>query len=407
MLPAGSFGLKASSPPPKRRLQAPRLRDEQHIVPQRRSSRKGGALKIAPTVDKPLTSKPPGDHGLSSPVPTPKVNSSTSPLKVRKTRENKVMPPQLASTCNPAKTNAHKHIADENQPRRVSLENDPGISILLPANSAESTYPSAMYLTSNKPSLHFHSKEREEALQPQQPSTSSGVASNSLQQTHTDPQRKHSIRKRVFTKMLGAIQDKGKGTSSTSGVQHGNPSFKRPSNDTENCDSTSSWNSNFISTPRKSITIDPAEYDNDNWESLIPKDTTATLTTNFQFPTNFSPSLLQSNLASPTDSIRPLYPKNPHEPKAILSVAVTASPEVESFDISKAGSMWAAIQIRGEMFVPKGMTTVECDKSIDLAVIIDNSYVGCDLGAKASTDFFAENSLLRHAWRAPAVKSCI
>lgn len=374
MLPVATFGSRASSPPPKKPLKAPLLKNEQHAVPQRRSSRKGGARTTAPIPDKTPASKPPGDHEPFLRVSAPKTNSSTSPLKVRKTREKKVMSPRLGNTNKSAKTNTHKHVAGEIRPQRVSLNNDPGISILLPVNSVGSAFPRDTSLTSNKPTLDFHSKDREEVVQPQQPSTSIRVASDSLQQSHADLQRKYSIRKRVFTRMLGAIQDMGKGTSFTSGVQDANPSFKRSSNDTENSEGTSPWNLDFISTSREPITTDPTEYDNDDRESLVPNSTTAT-PTSFQFPTNFPPSRLQPNLASPTDTIGPLCSKIPREPKAILSVAVTASPEVESFDISKAGSMWAAIQICGKMFVPEGLTTVECDKRIDLAVIIDNSYV--------------------------------
>ncbi len=172
MLPTSTFGPQLSFPPQEKpfiasfnrdqianRTQVPLLRDEQHLVPQRRSSRKGGAYTIAPAVDKTPASKPPGDHGLSQRVPTPKVNSATAPLKVRKTRENKA--------------------------------------------------------------------------------------------------------------------------------------------------------------------------------------------------------------TSPIDSINPPYPKNPRTSKAVLSVTVTASPEVESFDLSKAGNIWAAIQIRGEMFIPEGAVTVDFDEHHD------------------------------------------
>jgi hypothetical protein len=310
------------------------IRDEQHIVPQRRSSRKCGAHEIAQVVDKTLISNLPGDHKRSS-----EVNSSTSPLRVRKIRENKVMPPPLAGTSKSPKVNAHKHIVDESQPRRESFEKNPGSSMLLLANNAESTLPSATFLISSKPRLDFHLKECGEEPPPEPPSASTCTASNSLQQTRKGSQQKYSIRKRVFTRVLGSIQGKGKGTSSTTGVQGNDTSFKRSSNDMENSDSTLSSNLDLISTPRESTTTDTSEYDSDNWESVIPNSTT--------------PSA-----------------------KAVLGVTATTSPEVESFDLSGAGSIWAAIQIRGEMFMPEGLATVECDRSIDLAIVIDNSYVG-------------------------------
>jgi len=397
MLPVGTFGPQVLSPQRKRPLQVQPLRDEQHIVPQRRSSQKGEARKIPPIMDKPPATRSTDDHGPSSRVPLPKVNSSTSPLKIRKTRENKVMAPRLANTGKFTKTNTHKHVIDQNQTQRVSLKNDTGIStLLLVNNKVESASPIAKTLSSSKAILDFHSKEREDAPQPQQPSTSIVVASNPSQQIHIGPQRRDSIRKRVFTRMLGAIQDKNKGISSIDGVQVSNCSFKRSSNHTENSDGTTPLNPDFVPSPHEFIALNSTENGNDNLESLVTNGTTAT-PTSFQFPTNFPPSPLQPNLALPTHRSTPLHPKNPREPKAVLNVAVTASPEVESFDLSKAGNMWVAIQIRGEMFIPDGLTTVECDRSISLAVIIDNSYVGYRLGAKTNTNFFVENSHLRHA----------
>lgn len=367
-------------------IQTPSLRHEQHLVPQRRSSRKGGAHNVAPVVDNTTDSKSSRNHGRSQKASTPKAKYSTSPLKIRKTRENRVMPPRLVTTTKSVNTNPYKHIADDNQPRTVALEIDPRVSVLPPVDSTDKSFSNVMSLTSSNPNQDFPSKEREKAAQLQQPSTSIDVVSNFLQQTRADPQLKHSIRKRVFARMLGAIQDKGKGMSSTSWVQGGNPSCKRSCNDTETSDSILSWKPDFISTPRESITIDSTEDDNDNWESLISNDTTAALKS-YKLPTIFPPSFPQPNLALPTDRIRPLYSKSLREPKAVLSVTVTASPEVESFDLHKAGSIWAAIQIRGDMFIPEGMAAVECDRSIDLAVIVDNSYVGYGLGTKTSTDF--------------------
>jgi len=388
MLPAGVCLAQASSSPPRKllsvlpngdqntiRKQAPLLKGEQYTVPQRRSSRNDGARDIVPVVDKAPSSNPLVDHGLSLRVSTPKANSSTSPLNVLKTREKKAMPP-LATTSMSTKTNTHNHIADENKPPRASLENDPGLSMLPPTYSTESTYPDATSLVSSKPRPNFHSKELEETLQPEQPSTSIPVAPNSLQQTHTGPQRRHSIRKRVFTRMLGGIQDKGKRTSSTGVVQCSTTSVKGSSDDTENNGTTSSWNPGAISTPRESTTVDLTEYDDNYRQSLVPNNTTPSPAGSIQFPTKFPPSPPQSNLALTTDGINPLYPNNPREPKVVLGVTLTASPEVESLDLSRAESMWAAVQIRGEMFIPEGLATVGYNRSMDLVVVIDNSYVG-------------------------------
>ena len=99
---------------------------------------------------------------------------------------------------------------------------------------------------------------------------------------------------------------------------------------TENSNSNLSLNPDFAST-HESVTDNPTEYGNDNCESLVPSNTILSIPQNIlQFAVKFPLSLLQSDLASPTDIVCPLYPNNLRKPKAVLSHQMSKLRSVKS-----------------------------------------------------------------------------
>lgn len=47
--------------------------------------------------------------------------------------------------------------------------------------------------------------------------------------------------------------------------------------------------------------------------------------------------------------------------------------EVEAFDLRKGGSIWTAVQVRGKVFDKGDNATSFLNKSVDMAIIVDNS----------------------------------
>lgn len=88
--------------------------------------------------------------------------------------------------------------------------------------------------------------------------------------------------------------------------------------------------------------------------------------------TSASSSSWTPDFFTPRDSFESARSSNAHLPALVLRASISTTAEVESFDLNKGGSIWTAVQIRGEVFDKEDATSF-LSRSIDVAVIVDNS----------------------------------
>lgn len=62
-----------------------------------------------------------------------------------------------------------------------------------------------------------------------------------------------------------------------------------------------------------------------------------------------------------------------HQSGLLLRATLSAAAEVEAFDLTKGGTIWTAVQIRGEVFDKENTEVPFLNRGLDVAVIVDNS----------------------------------